>query len=55
MVRSLVGDRCSLLIQTLSTLTVSFTMGLVIAWKLALVLIVVQPLIIICFYYNTLC
>ncbi|KAJ0628811.1 putative Type 1 protein exporter [Helianthus annuus] len=52
MVRSLVGDRCSLLIQTLSTLTVSFTMGLVIAWKLALVLIVVQPLIIICFYYK---
>ncbi|KAL9997274.1 putative ABC-type xenobiotic transporter [Helianthus debilis subsp. tardiflorus] len=52
MVRSLVGDRCSLVIQSLSTLTVSFTMGLAIAWKLALVLIVVQPLIIICFYYK---
>ncbi|MFS8011200.1 putative ABC-type xenobiotic transporter [Helianthus anomalus] len=50
MVRSLVGDRCSLLIQTLSGVTVACTMGLVIAWKLALVVIAVQPLIIICFY-----
>ncbi|KAF5769852.1 putative Type I protein exporter [Helianthus annuus] len=50
MVRSLVGDRCSLLIQTLSGVTVACTMGLVIAWKLALVVIAVQPPIIICFY-----
>ncbi|PWA66950.1 ABC transporter family protein [Artemisia annua] len=49
-VRSLVGDRCSLLIQTLSAVTVACTMGLVIAWRLALVVIVVQPTIIICFY-----
>ncbi|KAL8193507.1 hypothetical protein R6Q57_026642 [Mikania cordata] len=50
MVRSLVGDRCALLIQALSAVTVSCTMGLVIAWKLALAMIVVQPLIIVCFY-----
>ncbi|GKA92457.1 ABC transporter B family member 15-like protein [Tanacetum coccineum] len=51
-VRSLVGDRCSLLIQTFSAVTVACTMGLVIAWRLAMVLIVVQPLIIICYYYR---
>ncbi|XP_039141978.1 putative multidrug resistance protein [Dioscorea cayenensis subsp. rotundata] len=49
-VRSLVGDRMSLLIQTFSTVTIACTMGLVIAWRLALVLIAMQPLIIICFY-----
>nr|XP_043631203.1 ABC transporter B family member 15-like isoform X2 [Erigeron canadensis] len=50
LVRSLVGDRCSLLIQTLSAMTVACTTGLVIAWRYALVLIAVQPLIIICYY-----
>ncbi|KAI3793967.1 hypothetical protein L1987_36591 [Smallanthus sonchifolius] len=50
MVRSLVGDRCSLLIQTFSVVMVACTMGLVIAWKLALVMIAVQPMIIFCYY-----
>ncbi|KAL9997275.1 putative ABC-type xenobiotic transporter [Helianthus debilis subsp. tardiflorus] len=50
MVRSLVGDRCSLLVQTLSEVMIACTMGLVIAWKLALVLIAVQPLAIMCLY-----
>ncbi|KAK9061730.1 hypothetical protein SSX86_018913 [Deinandra increscens subsp. villosa] len=50
MVRSLVGDRFSLLIQALSAVTLAWTMGLVIAWKLALVLIAVQPMVIICYY-----
>ncbi|KAI3722358.1 hypothetical protein L2E82_33394 [Cichorium intybus] len=49
-VRSLVGDRCALLIQTFSAVTVAFTMGLVISWRLALVMIAVQPIVIICFY-----
>eukprot|EP01018_Ginkgo_biloba_P022662 Gb_23626 [translate_table: standard] len=49
-VRSLVGDRVSLIVQTLSAVTIAFTMGLIIAWRLALVMIAVQPLIIICFY-----
>ncbi|KAL7140886.1 hypothetical protein ABFS83_08G017200 [Erythranthe nasuta] len=49
-VRSLVGDRMALLIQTFSAVTIACTMGLVIAWKLALVMISVQPLIIVCFY-----
>nr|XP_043631201.1 ABC transporter B family member 15-like [Erigeron canadensis] len=53
-VRSLVGDRGSLLIQTFSAVMVSFTMGLVIAWRLAVVVIVVQPIIVVCFYCKKL-
>ncbi|KAG9154519.1 hypothetical protein Leryth_014966 [Lithospermum erythrorhizon] len=49
-VRSLVGDRMALVIQTISAVLTACTMGLVIAWKLALVMIAVQPLIIICYY-----
>ncbi|KAH7660069.1 Xenobiotic-transporting ATPase protein [Dioscorea alata] len=49
-VRSLVGDRMALLIQTFSAVTIACTLGLVIAWRLALVMIAVQPLIIMCFY-----
>ncbi|XP_056176671.1 ABC transporter B family member 15-like isoform X2 [Syzygium oleosum] len=49
-VRSLVGDRMALLVQTVSAVTIAFTMGLVIAWRLALVMIAVQPIVIACFY-----
>ncbi|KAI3793977.1 hypothetical protein L1987_36601 [Smallanthus sonchifolius] len=49
-VRSLVGDRSALLIQTISAVLIACTMGLVIAWRLALVMIAVQPIIIVCFY-----
>ncbi|KAG8384756.1 hypothetical protein BUALT_Bualt04G0151700 [Buddleja alternifolia] len=49
-VRSLVGDRMALVIQTISAVIIACTMGLAIAWKLALVMIAVQPLIIICYY-----
>lgn len=48
--RSLVGDRMALLVQTFSAVIVACTMGLVIAWRLAIVMIAVQPLIIVCFY-----
>ncbi|KAG5535022.1 hypothetical protein RHGRI_022957 [Rhododendron griersonianum] len=51
-VRSLVGDRTALLIQTLSTVTTACTLGLVITWRLALVMIAVQPLIVVCFYMK---
>lgn len=44
------GDRMSLIVQTASAVAISFLMGLVIAWRLALVMIAVQPLIIVCFY-----
>ncbi|KAJ8750162.1 hypothetical protein K2173_014077 [Erythroxylum novogranatense] len=51
-VRSLVGDRMTLLVQTVSAVTIACTMGLVIAWRLAIVMIAVQPLIIVCFYVR---
>jgi ATP-binding cassette subfamily B (MDR/TAP) protein 1 len=40
----------SLVIQTVSGVLTAYIMGLVIAWRLALVMIAVQPLIITCFY-----
>ncbi|RWW47112.1 hypothetical protein BHE74_00046923 [Ensete ventricosum] len=49
-VRSLVGDRLSLIIQTASAVSIAMTMGLIIAWRLALVVIAVQPLVIVSFY-----
>ncbi|KAK4280943.1 hypothetical protein QN277_012495 [Acacia crassicarpa] len=50
MVKSLVADRVSLLVQTTSAVTVAMIIGLAVAWKLALVMIAVQPLTILCFY-----
>ncbi|KAL2335593.1 hypothetical protein Fmac_016806 [Flemingia macrophylla] len=49
-VRSLVGDRMALVVQTISAVVIAFTMGLFIAWRLAIVMIAVQPIIIACFY-----
>ncbi|GMN57410.1 hypothetical protein TIFTF001_026534 [Ficus carica] len=51
-VKSLVGDNLSLIVQPLSAVTIAWTIGLVIAWRLAVVIIVVQPLIITCFYIK---
>ncbi|KAL4194200.1 hypothetical protein AMTRI_Chr05g58120 [Amborella trichopoda] len=48
--KTLIADRVSLLVQTVSAVTISMVMGLVIAWRLALVIIAVQPLTISCFY-----
>lgn len=50
MVKTLVADRVSLLVQTTSAVTVAMIIGLVVAWKLAVVMIAVQPLTILCFY-----
>ncbi|GLU01999.1 hypothetical protein SLE2022_192720 [Rubroshorea leprosula] len=49
-VRSLVGDRMSLLVQTFSAVTIACAMGLFIAWRLALVMIAIQPLVILTYY-----
>ncbi|KAL3723209.1 hypothetical protein ACJRO7_035396 [Eucalyptus globulus] len=49
-VRSLVGDQMALIVQTCSAIIIAFTMGLIIAWRLALVVIVSQPLTIVCFF-----
>lgn len=53
MVRSLVGDRMSLLVQVTTNAVLSFALGLIIAWRLAAVLIAIQPLIITSFYLKT--
>ncbi|OVA12451.1 ABC transporter [Macleaya cordata] len=50
MVKSLVADRVSLLVQTSSAVITATIMSLVIAWKLALFIIALQPLTILCFY-----
>lgn len=50
MVKSLVADRVSLLVQTTSAVTIAMILGLAVAWKLAIVMIAVQPLTILCFY-----
>lgn len=50
MVKSLVADRLSLIVQTTSAVTIAMIIGLAVAWKLALVMIAVQPLTILCFY-----
>lgn len=50
MVKSLVADRVSLIVQTTSAVTIAMIIGLFVAWKLALVMIAVQPLTILCFY-----
>ncbi|KAF2308652.1 hypothetical protein GH714_011734 [Hevea brasiliensis] len=49
-VRSLVGDRMALVVQTVSAVTIACATGLLIAWRLAVVMIAVQPLIIVCYY-----
>nr|QVT92274.1 ABC transporter [Salvia miltiorrhiza] len=53
MVRSLVGDRASLIIQVITNAAVAFTVALIITWKVSLVLIAIQPLIITSYYLKT--
>ncbi|KAI6700621.1 hypothetical protein NL676_014945 [Syzygium grande] len=51
-VRSLAGDRMALILQTCSAIIIAFSMGLINAWRFALVIIASQPLIIVCFYMR---
>ncbi|XP_043694131.1 ABC transporter B family member 15-like [Telopea speciosissima] len=51
-VRSLVGDRMSLLLQSFSSVVVACTVGLIISWKLAVVLIAIQPLLVVSHYIR---
>ncbi|XWS26779.1 hypothetical protein CRYUN_Cryun26dG0059400 [Craigia yunnanensis] len=43
MVKTLVADRISLLVQTTTAVTIAMIIGLIVAWKLAVVMIAVQP------------
>ncbi|KAM1057304.1 hypothetical protein ACFX2A_031263 [Malus domestica] len=53
MVKSLVGDRMSLLVQAVFGACFAYTVGLVLTWRLALVMIAVQPLVIGSFYARS--
>ncbi|KAL6199311.1 hypothetical protein ACLB2K_029095 [Fragaria x ananassa] len=53
MVRSLVGDRMSLLVQAVFGAAFAYTVGLVLTWRLSLVMIAVQPLVIGSFYARS--
>ncbi|KAK9113579.1 hypothetical protein Syun_020376 [Stephania yunnanensis] len=53
MVRSLVGDRISLLVQVFAAASLAFVLGLVISWRLGSVMIATQPLVIVCFYSRS--
>ncbi|KAI4321911.1 hypothetical protein MLD38_035238 [Melastoma candidum] len=52
-VRSLVGDRMSLLVQAIFGATFAYALGLVLTWRLTLALIAVQPLVIGSFYARS--
>ncbi|XP_052178929.1 ABC transporter B family member 15-like [Diospyros lotus] len=53
MVRSLVGDRMSLLAQAFFGATFAYVLGLVLTWRLALVMMATQPLLIGSFYSRS--
>ncbi|KAL2496173.1 ABC transporter B family member 15 [Forsythia ovata] len=53
MVRSLVGDRLSLLTQAFFGAIFAYTLGLVLTWRLALVMMAAQPLLIGSFYSRS--
>ncbi|XP_040990136.1 putative multidrug resistance protein [Juglans microcarpa x Juglans regia] len=53
MVRSLVGDRMSLLVQAIFGATFAYILSLVLTWRLSLVMISVQPLVIGSFYARS--
>ncbi|GMI68432.1 multi-drug resistance 13, ATP-binding cassette B15 [Hibiscus trionum] len=49
-VRSLIGDGVSFLVQTISGVTLACALSLFVAWRLAIIMIVVQPFIILSIY-----
>lgn len=50
--RSLVGDRLSLLVQAAANASLGFSLSLSVSWRLALVMMAMQPLIIASFYFK---
>lgn len=53
LVRSLVAERMSLLVQVFFMASLAFILGLVVSWRVAIVMIAMQPLIIACFYSKS--
>nr|QVT92308.1 ABC transporter [Salvia miltiorrhiza] len=52
-VRCLVGDRASLLVQVFTSASVAFILALVLTWRVSIVVISIQPLIIASFYSKS--
>ncbi|KAL1565234.1 ABC-type xenobiotic transporter [Salvia divinorum] len=52
-VRCLVGDRASLLVQVITSASVAFVLALVLTWRVSIVVISIQPLIIASFYSKS--
>ncbi|KAJ4710965.1 ABC transporter B family protein [Melia azedarach] len=53
LVRSFIADRMSLLVQVTFSASLAFTLGLVVTWRVAIVMIAIQPLIIGSFYSRS--
>ncbi|KAI3965489.1 hypothetical protein MKW92_034732 [Papaver armeniacum] len=53
MVRSLVGDRVALLLQVFTGASLACVLALAVAWRLAAVMIAMQPFLICCFYSRS--
>ena len=53
LVRTLVGERMSLLVQAVFATAFAYGLGLVLTWRLTIVMIAVQPLVIGSFYSRT--
>lgn len=53
LVRSLVADRTSLLIQVFFSASLAYTLGLLVTWRVAIVMIATQPLVIGCLYSRS--
>jgi len=51
-VRSLVGDRMCLLVQAAANAALGFSLALAVSWRLAVVMMAIQPLIIASFYFK---
>ncbi|WVZ86148.1 hypothetical protein U9M48_032981 [Paspalum notatum var. saurae] len=51
-VRSLVGDRMSLLVQAAANASLGFSLALAVSWRLALIMMAMHPLIIASFYFK---
>ncbi|XP_031285681.1 putative multidrug resistance protein [Pistacia vera] len=53
MVQSFIADRMSLLIQVFFSASLAFTLGLLVTWRIAIIMIAIQPLVIGSFYSKS--
>ncbi|CAL5068508.1 unnamed protein product [Urochloa decumbens] len=51
-VRSLVGDRMCLLVQAAANAALGFSLALAVSWRLAVVMMAMQPLVVASFYFK---